>query len=77
MIADIRYLKAIMECFPSGFVDYNKLKIVVSILEYEYGIEGEEREEEKKNSQDKRELKIDVPSFSHGPPVFKKKKMAL
>lgn len=66
-----------MECFPPGFVDYNKLKIVVSILEYEYGIEGEEREEEKKNSHEKRELKIDVPSFSNGPPVFKKKKMAL
>uniref|UniRef100_A0A8R1YI53 DNA 3'-5' helicase n=1 Tax=Pristionchus pacificus TaxID=54126 RepID=A0A8R1YI53_PRIPA len=74
---NIRYLKSIMECFPPGFVDYNKLKIVVSILEYEYGIEGEEREEEKKNSHEKRELKIDVPSFSNGPPVFKKKKMAL
>ncbi|GMR42130.1 hypothetical protein PMAYCL1PPCAC_12325 [Pristionchus mayeri] len=79
---NIRYLKAIMECFPEGFVDYNKLKIVVNILEYEYGIEGEERGEgkgEMEKSQEKRERTIELPtsSTSNGPPAFKKKKMGL
>ncbi|GMS89237.1 hypothetical protein PENTCL1PPCAC_11412 [Pristionchus entomophagus] len=76
---NIRYLKPIMECFPPGFVDYNKLKIVVNILEYEYGIEGEEKEEGKEEKKSPEKRGSDLPSTSaiNGPPVYKKKKMGL
>lgn len=30
-----------MEKLPDGFVDYNRLKLIIAILEYEYGIDGE------------------------------------
>ncbi|VDN24439.1 unnamed protein product [Gongylonema pulchrum] len=37
--SDIVRLKPIMEKLPEGFIDYNRLKIIFGILEYEYGIE--------------------------------------
>lgn len=33
-------MKPIMENFPDGFIDYNRLKLILAILEYEYGIVG-------------------------------------
>ena len=27
-----------METLPDGFIDYNRLKLILAILEYEYGI---------------------------------------
>jgi hypothetical protein len=39
---DIIRLKPIMELLPDGIIDYNHLKIIFSILEYEYGIDTSE-----------------------------------
>uniref|UniRef100_A0A0M3HLD8 HTH_40 domain-containing protein n=1 Tax=Ascaris lumbricoides TaxID=6252 RepID=A0A0M3HLD8_ASCLU len=40
--SDIIRMKPIMEKLPEAFIDYNRLKIIFTILEYEYGIEEEE-----------------------------------
>uniref|UniRef100_A0A915C215 DNA 3'-5' helicase n=1 Tax=Parascaris univalens TaxID=6257 RepID=A0A915C215_PARUN len=40
--SDIIRMKPIMEKLPEGFIDYNRLKIIFTILEYEYGTEDEE-----------------------------------
>ncbi|VDK23348.1 unnamed protein product, partial [Anisakis simplex] len=40
--SDIIRLKPIMERLPDGFIDYNRLKIIFALLEYEYGVEEEE-----------------------------------
>ncbi|OZC11504.1 hypothetical protein X798_01362 [Onchocerca flexuosa] len=36
--SDILRLKPIMEALPEDFIDYNRLKIIFAILEYEYGV---------------------------------------
>uniref|UniRef100_A0A158Q7M7 DNA 3'-5' helicase n=1 Tax=Elaeophora elaphi TaxID=1147741 RepID=A0A158Q7M7_9BILA len=36
--SDISRLKPIMEALPKDFIDYNRLKIIFAILEYEYGV---------------------------------------
>uniref|UniRef100_A0A914C886 ATP-dependent DNA helicase n=1 Tax=Acrobeloides nanus TaxID=290746 RepID=A0A914C886_9BILA len=40
--SDINRLKPIMERLPDGLIDYNRLKIIMAIFEYEYGIVGRE-----------------------------------
>ncbi|VDK84083.1 unnamed protein product [Litomosoides sigmodontis] len=39
--SDILRLKPIMEALPKDFIDYNQLKIIFAILEYEYGVIGD------------------------------------
>ena len=34
-------MKPIYEALPEGFIDYNRLRIILAIFEYEYGFEGE------------------------------------
>uniref|UniRef100_A0A1I7VKG2 DNA 3'-5' helicase n=1 Tax=Loa loa TaxID=7209 RepID=A0A1I7VKG2_LOALO len=36
--SDILHIKPIMEALPKDFIDYNRLKIIFTILEYEYGV---------------------------------------
>lgn len=38
VFAEIARLKPIMEQLPEGTIDYNRLKIIFALLEYEYGI---------------------------------------
>uniref|UniRef100_A0A1I8BTA7 ATP-dependent DNA helicase n=1 Tax=Meloidogyne hapla TaxID=6305 RepID=A0A1I8BTA7_MELHA len=53
---DIIRLKPIMELLPEGILDYNRLKIIFSILEYQYGIDTSENlNENLKNSKNKEE----------------------
>lgn len=33
-----------MEALPKDFIDYNRLKIILAILEYEYGVTEESEE---------------------------------
>jgi hypothetical protein len=42
LFLDINRLKPIMERLPDGIIDYNRLKIIMAIFEYEYGIVGRE-----------------------------------
>ena len=34
-------MKPIMESLPEGTIDYNRLKVIFALLEYEYGVEEE------------------------------------
>uniref|UniRef100_A0A0M3KHU7 PolyA_pol_RNAbd domain-containing protein n=1 Tax=Anisakis simplex TaxID=6269 RepID=A0A0M3KHU7_ANISI len=63
--SDIIRLKPIMERLPDGFIDYNRLKIIFALLEYEYGVEEEEENKGKEveDSQDQRSPPVDWNSY--------------
>lgn len=38
LILDIMRIKPIKELIPENLIDYNQLRIIIAIFEYEYGI---------------------------------------
>lgn len=55
-------MKPIMEKLPEAFIDYNRLKIIFTILEYEYGIEEEESLSQNESSVSQLERKSPTPT---------------
>ncbi|KAK0417988.1 hypothetical protein QR680_013314 [Steinernema hermaphroditum] len=41
MDSDVTKLKPLFEKFPTGTIEYNQLKLILALLEYEYGVEEE------------------------------------
>lgn len=75
-------LKPIMERLPNEFLDYNRLKIIFALLEYQYGLE--EDSSAKKNEEEgvKTDQKRKIPEWmkkknASAPPSKKNKKSKL